>query len=133
MVLFPIPETALMLNLEAWLDERAEDFLAHWTVNTVWPTDSDGLPDRLIVVAPGNAGDLQVVDLGMLTITILGPVGDYDTTLQAAQYLKAALPALTGNGIAALTRVKGPTAASDASGRPKRILTADFVTTGARL
>jgi hypothetical protein len=132
MVLYPIPEAALMGSLNAWLASRTEDFLSDWTATTVWPI-AEQLPDRLIVVAPGNAGDRQVVDLGMLAITVLGPVGDYDTTLQAAQYLKAALPSLTGNGIAALTRVTGPTAASDASGRPKRILTADFVTTAARI
>jgi hypothetical protein len=132
MVLYPIPESALMGSLDTWLTSRSEEFLTGWTVTTVWPT-VEQLPDRLIVIAPGNAGDRQVVDTGMLTITILGPVGDYDTTLQAAQYIKAALPSLTGNGIAALTRVKGPTPGSDATGRPKRILTADFVTTAARV
>lgn len=131
MVLFPIPEKALRRNLEAWLSSRDEDFLADWTITTIWSTAQADETDRLIVISPGNAGDRQVVDLGLLTITLLGPTADYDTTLQAARYIKAALPSLTGNGIGAITRVLGPTAASDATGRPKRVLSANYVTSGA--
>lgn len=130
MVLFPIPESALMLNLKAWLADRDEAFLTGWTVTTVYPTDTNEGPDRLIVVAPGTATGRQIVDTGLLTITLLGPAGDYDTTLRAAQYLKAALPDLTGNGIAAITRVLGPTAASDVTGRPKRVLSVNYVSAG---
>lgn len=131
MVLYPIPETALMLNLKAWLAIRDEAWLSDWAIATSWPISRDDMPDRLIVISAGTAADRQIVDAGMLTITILGPAADYESTIQAAQYLKAALPGLTGNGIAALSRVKGPTPASDVTGRPKRILSVDFVTTAA--
>lgn len=131
MVLFPIPEKALRLSIEAWLASRGEDFLTGWTVTTIWSTAEEDQTDRLIVVSPDNATGRQIVDTGLMTITLLGPADDYETTIQAAQYLKAALPTLTGNGIAAITRVLGPTAVSDVSGRPKRVLSANYVTTGA--
>jgi len=136
MIAFPIPEDAFKLNLLAWLATRSETYLAGFSANITSQAavTSNGtpttIPARCIIVEPGTASSRQIADGGMVTISIYGPTGDLTTTKNIAAALKAALPGLVGNGISSVTNINGPTAASDASGRPKRVLSCNYIALG---
>ncbi len=130
-IVFPGEHFAMRDNITAWLATRSESYLQGFMVRATWDNSVDGIPSKLILVRPGTRRHRSIAASGMLQIKLIAP--EANTADLAANLLFGVLPDLTGNGIAAVTDVNGPTDVTDTSGHPARLLTCGFVISGAVL